>query len=482
MKRIHFILIILVFWQFNLFASNDTLIFDMNGIIAWDDSITIPLSLTSDRTITSFDFSVKFNHSVLQYHSYSNLKSYLNNTAYYNQYDSTLRLGSYSFSSIQVNTPLLLICFDIVSGIPSAADLSLATALINGEPCIVKIKGNLCPGIPLTLSAPYSHNYTYNWNTGEQSRTISTNNPGIYYAMVTPPGGNSFMSVVTQLKNHPVSLSVFPVGTVEFCPGDSVQLNAQTEIGNQLIWSTGESGNRVYKKVPGTYYVTATNTSGCRMTSSEAHLHLLTQPNNQISINGEVSFCEGDSVRFSAVEESGNTYLWSNGMSNWEIVVKTGGTYSVLITGLNGCKATSSPIPVNVFPLPEAHIVYNGQSTLCQGDSIVLTATEGEGYHYLWSTLDTLKSIAAYQAGNYSVMITDINGCSDLSESVSVSVLSLMGDLNQDGKVSSTDYLMVTGRFGRSCSGCPEDLNQDGIVNTSDYLQVVAYYGQMCRL
>jgi hypothetical protein len=162
-------------------------------------------------------------------------------------------------------------------------------------------------------------------------------------------------------------------------------------------------------------------------------------------------------------------------------MVKTEGSYYVEITGTNGCRVTTSPIFVSVFPLPEALISYIGQPVLCPGDSMMLTASSGENYRYQWSDGHTLQSITVYNEGSYSVIVTDSNGCNQNSTPVSVSVRSLTADLNMDGRVNTTDYLMVVGKYGTLCQACREDFNLDHLVNTTDYLLVTAQYGFTCH-
>jgi hypothetical protein len=299
--------------------------------------------------------------------------------------------------------------------------------------------------------------------------------------MVTPPGGQPFMTAIMHLKEYPVSVSILPEGNVSICPGDSVLLTVQTEEGNRILWSNGQSGTAVYGVLPGQYFATSMNTSGCTSISQMVDLTFLPLPDNRIITDGDLSFCLGDSVHFMAVNEPGNTYLWPDGSVESDLMVKSEGNYYIEITGANGCQVTTSPIFVSVFPLPEANISYIGQPVICPGDSIMLTASLGENYHYQWSDGHIQQAITVYNEGSYSVIVTDSNGCNQNSTPVLVSVRSLTADLNLDGRVNTTDYLMVVGKFGTLCPTCREDFNLDQLVNTTDYLIVIAQYGFICH-
>ena len=50
--------------------------------------------------------------------------------------------------------------------------------------------------------------------------------------------------------------------------------------------------------------------------------------------------------------------------------------------------------------------------------------------------------------------------------------MTVAGDVNGDGIVSTTDVLAVIGAWG-SCNGCAADLDDNGTVNVSDLLIVI---------
>jgi hypothetical protein len=67
---------------------------------------------------------------------------------------------------------------------------------------------------------------------------------------------------------------------------------------------------------------------------------------------------------------------------------------------------------VTVNPLPAATITPSGSVAICAGTTTTLTA--GAASSYLWSNGATTQSITV-GAGNYSVTVTDANGCSATS-------------------------------------------------------------------
>src|SRR5205823_13781526 len=126
---------------------------------------------------------------------------------------------------------------------------------------------------------------------------------------------------------------------------------------------------------------------------------------------------EGGTVTLSAT--GGYSYLWSDGSITQNITVHTGGNYSVTVTDANGCRATSTPVSVTVNPRPSTPVVTaSGPTTFCPGGSVTLTAPAG--FSYLWSNGATTQSTTVSTSNNYSVTVTDANGCSATSAATSV--------------------------------------------------------------
>ncbi|MGM5632101.1 hypothetical protein O2K51_14475, partial [Apibacter raozihei] len=87
----------------------------------------------------------------------------------------------------------------------------------------------------------------------------------------------------------------------------------------------------------------------------------------------------------------------------------------------SGC--ISERIPVTVTVNPQLSVDLGADRSICQGSSTTLDAGNA-GSTYLWSTGATTRSIEVTQAGTYSVVVTDANGCQG-SGSVKVTVNAL---------------------------------------------------------
>jgi hypothetical protein len=346
---------------------------------------------------------------------------------------------------------------------------------------VAHIIGNICQGDSLILDAEGTSGSAYLWtnNTTDRFNTVSA--PGSYSAIITDPTGHVSSSTVYTLKNRSLPVSGNPVPSAEsFCPGDSVQISLNTELTNLVEWSFGTTGFSVYIYQSGIYNAKVYNRYGCFIITDSVEILSLPLPNTDIQASDALQFCEGDSVILYANYLTGQIYQWSNGSVINSTVVKENGKYSVRVTGVNGCSASSDSIIVTVFPLPVAHISIIGNKKACFGDSLVLEAYALPGYTFNWSTNETELIIIVRISGEYFVTVTDFNSCQSQSEKLTVNFINLTGDLNDDGYVDGTDYLLLISFFGYPCDSCIQDFNHNGEVEGMDYLIFIANFGMTC--
>lgn len=182
-------------------------------------------------------------------------------------------------------------------------------------------------------------------------------------------------------------------------------------------------------------FYSAANTSAKTLTASSLSVTGSSDysgiSSNAIAVSiqgGATSICTGDSVQLTAVPSGSGpfTYLWSpsSGVSDVNVAnpkVSPAATtaYTVTITDDFGSTAVAGTT-ITVNPRPVAAITQGGSASICAGGSVTLTASSGASY--LWSTGSTSQSISASSAGNYFVQVTSANGCSDVSDTVTVTV------------------------------------------------------------
>ena len=110
---------------------------------------------------------------------------------------------------------------------------------------------------------------------------------------------------------------------------------------------------------------------------------------------------------------------WNDGGSYWGdlgYIVEYGG----LLTD-NPQSSSTATVALTIKPTVIATIsTGDSPSTICPGGSITLTASPGNSY--LWNTNETTPSITVSQAGNYTVKVTNSEGCSATSAATSVTI------------------------------------------------------------
>ncbi len=321
---------------------------------------------------------------------------------------------------------------------------------------------NLCQGDSLLITAPTGY-VKYQWNTGDSTESIFVKKGGKYSVMVTNDNGcvgSSDTVSVTVLALPKPKLTA--KGSTSICPEGSLQIDAPAGF-TKYLWSTGEVTPSITVRDSGKYSVVVTNANGCVGNSDTITVKVLPTPTPKLTANGSTSICAGTSVQISA--PAGYTkYLWSTGAVTPSITVKDSGNYWVTVTNGNGCIGNSDTIAVTVNPLPTPKLTANGPTTFCQGDSLQITAPTGY-VKYQWTTGDTTESIFVKKGGNYSVMVTNDNGCVGRSDTVAVTTLALPkpkitansstsicpgGDVQLNAPAGYKSYLWSTGENTQS--------------------------------
>lgn len=162
----------------------------------------------------------------------------------------------------------------------------------------------------------------------------------------------------------------------------------------------------------GTYSYQVTDAHGCMVTTTaivnNGSPAIANFSTNNVSCNG------GSNGSVSLVVNNGNptyTYNWSNGATTENLTSLTAGTYTVVITDANGCITNGSyditePTSLDLNPISTSDFGNNDGSI----DLNVVGGTPG--YTYSWSNGATTEDINNLSAGIYTVIVTDINGCS----------------------------------------------------------------------
>lgn len=276
-----------------------------------------------------------------------------------------------------------------------------------------------CAGGSVVLTAAAGSGY--NWTNSATAQSITVTNSGTYGVSVT--NGQGCASIAA-----PVNITVVPFPVLDPIAGNNaVCIGATTPLSNTTtggVWSSSNAGIAAVSTngtVSGlnngtaTISYTYTNATGCTsVVTKPIAVNLI--PSAATSISGPITFCAGNTVTITA--PLADAYLWSNNDTTQSITVSTSGTYNVLVATA-GCSATSAPVLVTVNALPTP-IVTTNNVAICQGSSATLTSSPAA--NYAWSNGSSAASINVTSAGNYSVTVTDANGCTATSTPLAIAV------------------------------------------------------------
>ena len=116
--------------------------------------------------------------------------------------------------------------------------------------------------------------------------------------------------------------------------------------------------------------------------------------------------CVGDDVVLIASAQSAYTsqfsFLWSTGDTGDTITPIENGTYLVTATADNACSQTAS-FSLSLYPSP--HGTISGDTILCEGNTVTLTANGA--WSYRWNTGTQGATISVSEPGTYSCLFTN---------------------------------------------------------------------------
>ncbi|MEY2950735.1 MAG: hypothetical protein RLZZ248_1936, partial [Bacteroidota bacterium] len=231
-------------------------------------------------------------------------------------------------------------------------------------------------------------------------------------------------------------------GNKILCQGESLELDAGN-FGASFNWSgpISATSQKIQPGVSGNYKVEVT-LNGCAVSDS---VEVLFNPKPIVALDPGYVFCEGAAVTIQAdnpLISSGANLTWSDGSNGNSISVNSAGKV-ILIADLNGCIAKDSTM-VTMQTLP---IINLSDQTLCEGESILLDATQGNsGTTYEWidlnnmslGTISTDPTLLVQNAGQYQIT-ADIMGCQNSAVANIQFTASPVFDLGKDTVLCSGD-------------------------------------------
>ena len=250
-------------------------------------------------------------------------------------------------------------------------------------------------------------------------------------------------------------------------------------------WSNGATTQDISNLAPGAYSVTISDGMNCPRVAGPFDV---AQPNPLAIADAQLVEieCPGATDGQILLTTAGGTapysYQWSNGAVTEDLTQLPEGEYSVTITDANGCTVEE------LFVVPNPGKVYISltvtDATSSDAADGALTVTNIFGgtppYQYEWDMGATTASVDNLPPGNYSVTITDAEGCQSMY-AYTVGVLTSLRDLQAKGfqlrvqpnpiRPGEMAYLVLTNPQGRSVQFRMFDMSSRQVQSTRFDLQ-----------
>jgi len=296
--------------------------------------------------------------------------------------------------------------------------------------------------------------YDYDWSNGATTDELNGLTAGAYNVSITDFNGCS-VAASANITEPDLLISSFSQTDVSCFAGNNGSITSVVSGGASpydFIWSNGESSENLTELFAGNFSVTITDNNGCSVTGGAS----IKQP---FAINVSVTItnlpCSGGNSGAIDITVLGGTssytFLWNNNALTEDLNSLIADTYTVTVTDNNGCFEIFSAVVSQSGTLEVAGSTVDATCSGLSNGSINLTVSGGTpGFAFSWSNGSSSQNISDLAAGNYSVTVTDANGCSlasvsDISEPSAITVSNELTDVTCYGAGNGEIALMVGG-------------------------------------
>ena len=336
-------------------------------------------------------------------------------------------------------------------------------------------------GTALVTATGGTGTLSYAWSNGATSNSISGLTEGNYTATVTD--GTGCQKTVTASITEPEELLLSVASASVTCFGADDSWATASAIGGiapyTYSWAhTAATTNELTGLAGGNYTATVTDFNGCTAMSSFA----ISAPASALSVTAsktDVS-CNGEGDGTAAITVTGGygnyTYEWSNDETTTTLSDLSGGTYTVTVTDGGDCTAIES---ITIEENDAISLSGTAELPACADSETWATVTPSGGaggFTYEWETGGTDATETGLLGGDYSVTVTDADGCQAtrtfyLTAPSAITVISGRTDLQCNGVAAGEATVSVTGGAGNYTY----DWTSGGTTDTETDLQAGTY-------
>lgn len=292
------------------------------------------------------------------------------------------------------------------------------TASATGNPVTC---GGACDGSASVTAQGGTPIYSYAWNSlpPQQLQNATYLCAGNYIVTVTDSKGCTVTANASVPNTTTINIALDSLKNVQCFSAANGGIYL-TSTGGQLpytfAWSNSVATEDNPNLGPGTYSIVITDNIGCTAGNS----YTITEPT---LLTSNISFtfnprCNAGSDGIVNVNVTGGvqpySYQWSapTNATTQNLNNVIAGTHTVTVSDANACTVTVTATLTEPAPYS---ISLNSTNLLCYGgaDGTAQVNVSGETapYTYFWSNFSTTSSVTGLDAGPFSVVIEDVNGC-----------------------------------------------------------------------
>lgn len=274
--------------------------------------------------------------------------------------------------------------------------------------------------------------YSINGGSTYQISNTFSGLAGGFYQLAVKDANNCNGVFQSAFLFQPTSLPTFTYTSVNnICNGGNVGSITVSATGGSAGFQYSKNGGGTFQLsniftglTAGNYPLLIKDGNGCY---TSVQYDTITQPTSITTNFTHNNGCFGSNNGTSTLTASGGTGAFTY---NWLPYGGTGstannlatGTYTVTVTDSNSCTTSAN---VTITQPSSALTIYNTSivNTQCGTPTGQITANVSGGtmpYHYMWSNGDTTNVTQNIGAGNYTLTVTDGNGCTTASPVLTV--------------------------------------------------------------
>jgi gliding motility-associated-like protein len=248
------------------------------------------------------------------------------------------------------------------------------------------------------------------WSNGSSDASIVITDSIEVFATISNQCGQAIdsLSVLLLPETPPLDLGA----DQNICPGEVFILTPDIPDVTYL-WQDGSTLPSFETMQGDTISLTITGTCG---TSSDTLILTESNQGPQVNLGPDILACENETITIEA-GISGVQYLWQDGSTSDQFITTQSGTFSVSVS--NACGNDQDTLEVFFELNPPAQNL-GPDSTLCDGQEMILTATNAAGLSLLWQDGQTDETYTVTPPGGLYVL-TGSNRCGAETDSVQIS-------------------------------------------------------------